>query len=501
MSTSVLVCAPTPFEARPLRGVLPNTSVRCTGPGPIASRRAGRSAALRGAAGLAVVGIGAGVQSGLETGDVVVATEVRGPRGEVVACPVAALLAATLRRAGLSVHTGPVASVNGLVGPRTRHRLAATGVLCADMESAWLLEGARTSAPAVLRVVADPADRPLLRLDTWRRIRQAVGVLPRLGDSLDAFAAATGPRRILLAAPRSFCAGVVRAIDVVERALEQRGAPVYVRRQIVHNTHVVGDLQARGAVFVDELDQVPRGASVVFSAHGVSPVVRAQARSMDLDVIDATCPLVTKVHTELRRFADSGDTVLFIGHRGHEETEGTMGERPAHSVLVEDESQAASVQVLDPDHVSYLVQTTLAAEEVQAVVDVLRRRFPRLRAPASEDICYATTNRQQALREIALESELVLVVGSTTSSNSTRLVELAERLGRPAHLVDDVRDVDLRWLAGVSTVGITAGASAPPAAVDDLLRALHGLGPVEVLERRVTTENVHFTVPKEVRTR
>jgi 4-hydroxy-3-methylbut-2-enyl diphosphate reductase len=293
---------------------------------------------------------------------------------------------------------------------------------------------------------------------------------------------------------------VERAIEVVERSLAQRGAPVYVRKQIVHNQHVVADLQQRGAVFVEELDEVPSGETVVFSAHGVSPAVREQATQRGLDVIDATCPLVTKVHTEVRRFSDRGDTVIFIGHAGHEETEGTMGERPEHTVLVENAEDARTVQVPDPDRVSYLVQTTLSVHEVDGIVEVLRSRFPNLRAPASDDICYATTNRQEALTAVATESDLVLVVGSQNSSNSQRLVETAQRLGTEAHLIDDVGDVDLAWLRGVETVGLTAGASAPQALVDEVVAALRGLGAVQARSRQLVTEDVRFTLPKEVRT-
>ncbi|WP_204366970.1 4-hydroxy-3-methylbut-2-enyl diphosphate reductase [Nocardiopsis chromatogenes] len=306
---------------------------------------------------------------------------------------------------------------------------------------------------------------------------------------------------MLLAAPRSFCAGVERAIEIVERALEQRGSPVYVRKQIVHNTRVVADLQERGAVFVDELDAVPEGETVVFSAHGVSPAVREEAERRGLDVIDATCPLVTKVHTEARRFASRGDTVVLIGHGGHEEVEGTLGEAPSRTVLVQTPQEAARLEVPDPGRVSYLTQTTLAVDETAQIVDVLRDRFPDLRGPASDDICYATTNRQDALAAIASESDTVLVVGSDNSSNSVRLVELAERNGTPAHLIDGPGDIRPEWLAGARTVGLTAGASAPPALVDAVVAALRGLGPLSVTEYETARETVHFTLPTPVRRR
>jgi 4-hydroxy-3-methylbut-2-enyl diphosphate reductase len=303
----------------------------------------------------------------------------------------------------------------------------------------------------------------------------------------------------LLASPRSFCAGVERAIAVVEQLLEARGGPIYVRKQIVHNTHVVADLQARGAVFVDELDSVPDGATVVFSAHGVSPAVRAEAASRGLETIDATCPLVTKVHAEARRFAARGDTVVLIGHAGHEEIEGTLGEAPDQTILVQSVDEVAELVVADPARVSYLTQTTLAVDETTEIIQVLRARFPALRGPASDDICYATTNRQHALQAIADASDLVLVVGSKNSSNSLRLVELAQRHGIPSYLIDDVGDIRTEWLDGVEVVGVTAGASAPPRLVDAVIAALAELGPVTVVEREITRENIRFTLPPVVR--
>jgi 4-hydroxy-3-methylbut-2-enyl diphosphate reductase len=304
---------------------------------------------------------------------------------------------------------------------------------------------------------------------------------------------------VLLAAPRSFCAGVERAIAVVEQLLDQRGGPIYVRKQIVHNLHVVADLQARGAVFVDELDAVPDGATVVFSAHGVSPMVRTEAADQGLEVIDATCPLVTKVHVEARRFATRGDTVILIGHAGHEEVEGTLGEAPGRTILVQNASEVAELEVADPGRVSYLTQTTLAVDDTVEIIKALRARFPALRGPGSNDICYATTNRQDALSAIAAESDLVLVVGSANSSNSVRLVELARRHGTPSYLIDDAGDIRPEWLDGVGVVGLTAGASAPPQLVDAVITALAQLAPITVVERETTRETVHFTLPAAVR--
>ncbi|MGH3882999.1 MAG: 4-hydroxy-3-methylbut-2-enyl diphosphate reductase [Pseudonocardiaceae bacterium] len=306
-------------------------------------------------------------------------------------------------------------------------------------------------------------------------------------------------RTLLLASPRSFCAGVERAIAVVEQLLDQRGGPIYVRKQIVHNIHVVADLQERGAVFVDELDAVPDGAPVVFSAHGVSPAVRTEAADRGLEVIDATCPLVTKVHAEARRFATRGDTVILIGHAGHEEVEGTLGEAADQAVLVQTVDEVAELEVADPERVSYLTQTTLAVDETTQIVAALRARFPALRGPASDDICYATTNRQDALKVIAEESDLVLVVGSANSSNSVRLVELARRRGIPSYLIDDPGDIRPEWLDEVGVVGLTAGASAPPQLVEAVIAALAELGPVTVVERETTRETVSFTLPAAVR--
>ncbi|MER5862836.1 4-hydroxy-3-methylbut-2-enyl diphosphate reductase [Kitasatospora sp. NPDC002040] len=308
-------------------------------------------------------------------------------------------------------------------------------------------------------------------------------------------------RTVLLAAPRSFCAGVERAIHAVERLLDAPGrrAPVYVRKQIVHNTHVVAGLAARGAVFVEELDAVPEGATVVFSAHGVSPEVREQARERGLTVVDATCPLVTKVHSEARRFAARGDTVVLIGHAGHEEVEGTLGEAPQAMLLVETAEQAAGLEVADPSRVSYLTQTTLAVDETAGVVRALRGRFPLLQSPPGDDICYATTNRQLAVEAVADRADLVLVVGSANSSNSVRMVEVVRRGGTQAHLIDDASGIDPAWLAGARVIGLSAGASAPPELVAGVIEALGAHGAVTVEELTTTVEDVNFAPPAPVR--
>ncbi len=307
------------------------------------------------------------------------------------------------------------------------------------------------------------------------------------------------PRRVLLAAPRGYCAGVERAIDIVEVALATYGAPVYVRKQIVHNLHVVRDLETRGAVFVDELEEVPEGATVVFSAHGVAPSVHAEARTRSLRVIDATCPLVTKVHQEARRFAAKGYDIVLIGHEGHEEVVGTMGHAPRAVHLVGDEEEAARVEVADPERVAYLTQTTLSVDETAGVVDTLRRRFPVLAGPRSDDICYATQNRQAAVKALARDCQLVLVIGAENSSNSVRLVEVARSAGCQAHLVSEAAAVDPAWFDGVDTVGISSGASAPEWLVDELVAALRERGATEVRQVQVLPEDVHFALPGQLR--
>jgi 4-hydroxy-3-methylbut-2-en-1-yl diphosphate reductase len=300
-------------------------------------------------------------------------------------------------------------------------------------------------------------------------------------------------RVLLLAAPRSLCAGVERAIETVGQLLETNGAPVYVRRQIVHNTYVVEKLRSRGAIFVEELDEVPDGACVVFSAHGVAPSVRQEGRRRALTTVDATCPLVSKVHAEARRYADRGDTVLLIGHADHEEVVGTMGEAPPGKItLVESIGDAENVVVDHPEQVSYLTQTTLSVDETRQIVDALRRRFPALKGPPDEDICYATTNRQNALAAVAREADVVLVVGSQNSSNSVRLVEVSRTLGTPAYLIENARRIKTSWLRNASIIGLSAGASAPPDLVDEVIARLRNMGPLEIQERRVATETEHF---------
>ena len=311
---------------------------------------------------------------------------------------------------------------------------------------------------------------------------------------IPAFAA---PRQVLLAAPRGYCAGVERAIDIVEVALATYGPPVYVRKQIVHNLHVVKDLETRGAVFVEELDEVPEGATVVFSAHGVAPSVHAEAKARGLRVIDATCPLVTKVHQEARKFAAKGYDIVLVGHEGHEEVVGTMGHAPRAVHLVGDEEEAARVEVADPERVAYLTQTTLSVDETAGVIGTLRERFPVLTGPRSDDICYATQNRQAAVKTLPATASWCLVSGQN-SSNSVRWSR-SPAAGCQAHLVSEASLIDPAWFEGVDTVGISSGASAPEWLVDELVAALRERGATEIREVEVIPENVHFALPGTLR--
>ncbi|WP_018658277.1 4-hydroxy-3-methylbut-2-enyl diphosphate reductase [Actinomadura flavalba] len=307
-------------------------------------------------------------------------------------------------------------------------------------------------------------------------------------------------RRVLLAKPRGYCAGVDRAVEAVEVALEKYGAPIYVRKQIVHNVHVVKTLEEKGAIFVEETEEVPKGAIVVFSAHGVAPVVHEEAAGLDLRTIDATCPLVTKVHKEAVRFAKDDYDILLIGHEGHEEVIGTSGEAPDHIHLVDGPDDVANVQVRDPERVAWLSQTTLSVSETLETVAKLRERFPHLTDPPSDDICYATQNRQVAVKEMAADSDLVIVVGSRNSSNSVRLVEVALEHGAAAsHLVDYADEIDESWLDGVTTVGVTSGASVPDVLVQGVLAWLAERGYADVTEVESVKEKVHFSLPKELR--
>jgi 4-hydroxy-3-methylbut-2-enyl diphosphate reductase len=307
------------------------------------------------------------------------------------------------------------------------------------------------------------------------------------------------PEKLLLAAPRGYCAGVDRAVQTVEHALELYGAPVYVRKEIVHNKHVVQELRARGAVFVESETEVPEDATVVFSAHGVAPTVHSNARRRSLRTIDATCPLVTKVHVEAKKFAADGYTIVLVGHAGHEEVEGTMGEAPDQIVLIESVEDVDRLEVEDPSKVAYISQTTLSVDETRAIIDRLRERFPAIVGPRTDDICYATTNRQAAVKQLARECDIVLVIGSRNSSNSNRLVEVAREHGAASHLIDNERQVREEWLAGMRVVGITSGASAPENLVQQLVEFFRARGTTDVRELEVVQEDVRFMLPKAIR--
>ncbi len=307
------------------------------------------------------------------------------------------------------------------------------------------------------------------------------------------------PDKIILAAPRGYCAGVERAVQAVEAALELYGAPVYVRKEIVHNKHVVDQLRERGAIFVESEEEVPEDATVVFSAHGVAPTVHANAEQRRLRTIDATCPLVTKVHVEARRFAADGYTIVLIGHDGHEEVEGTMGEAPGHIVLVQCEEDVERLEVEDPSRMAYISQTTLSVDETRSIINRLRERFPQIVGPRTDDICYATTNRQAAVKQLARVCDLVLVIGSRNSSNSNRLVEVARECGAESHLIDNERQVQEEWLEGKRQIGITSGASAPEELVQRLVEFFRARGTTDIEELDVIREDVRFMLPKSIR--
>src|SRR5688572_15226282 len=310
---------------------------------------------------------------------------------------------------------------------------------------------------------------------------------------------ATTPEKLFLAAPRGYCAGVDRAVQTVERALELYGPPVYVRKEIVHNKHVVEQLAKRGAIFVDQETEVPEGKTVVFSAHGVAPSVHANAAARELKTIDATCPLVTKVHVEAKKFAAEGYTIVLIGHEGHEEVEGTMGEAPDHIVLIETEADVDALEVEDPDRVAYISQTTLSVDETRAIINRLREKFPNITGPRTDDICYATTNRQAAVKQMATQCDLVLVIGSTNSSNSQRLVDVARDSGARSHLIDNETQVQEEWLEGARVVGVSSGASAPEELVERLVQFFRDRGTETVETFEVLREDVRFMLPKVIR--
>lgn len=449
---------------------------------------------------VAVAGLAGGLRDDLEPGTVVVANRVIDEAGNVAAqLSSAALLAAELTARGHKAVVGTVISARNVVqGSQRRAVLASLGAVAVDTETAWLLTNEWGLPSVAVRVIVDTPGRELRSLATVTSGIKALGVLSRAARVIAEWSDSLDEREIVLASPRSFCAGVDRAIQTVEKAIDKFGAPVYVRRHIVHNRHVVADLEARGAVFVRDLDEVPDGATVIFSAHGVAPSVRRIAADRGLSVVDATCPLVSKVHHEVRRFAARSMQVVLIGHAGHDETEGTLGEAPNIS-LVENPADVARLEVSDPERLAYVTQTTLSPDDVASVVGELTRRYPGVVGPASADICYATQNRQDAVRMIAPKCSMVIVVGSPSSSNANRLVEVARRHGSKAVLVEDERDLRFEHVRGASVLGVTAAASTPPHVVDAVVDALRSFGPTHITQVSTVAENASFSLPMEVR--
>jgi 4-hydroxy-3-methylbut-2-enyl diphosphate reductase len=441
------------------------------------------------------VGVAGGLAPELTPGDIIIASELRSTESSTSRnIPGSSLLSHEFRRARFSVHLGPLVTSPTYVASGDRAELAASGALAVDMESSWVMDYLPNNPLAVVRAISDTSTTGPVRGGL-----RALGALAQTRAPLVRWAKACGEHEVILASPRSFCAGVDRAIETVERALEQHGAPIYVRRQIVHNLHVVRRLETMGAIFVEELDQVPDGAVVVLAAHGVSPEVRREGAGRDnLTVIDATCPLVAKVHTEARRYASQDYSIVLIGHAEHEEVQGTLGEAPEHITLVDGIDDVATL-ALDDRPVAYLTQTTLATDETAAIVAALRDRYPEITAPATDDICYATQNRQDAVRSIARRCDLMLVVGSSNSSNTARLVEVAQREGCRAELLEDASHLELSWLSGARTIGVTAGASVPESLVGGVVNSLASLGPVHLSEERIVQETVHFALPTRVR--
>ena len=450
-------------------------------------------------AAVAVAGLGGGLGDDLVPGELVVADRLIDTEGtEVARLASAPLLSAELRRLGLRARTGTIVSTDHIVTGDERAALAALGATAVDMESTAVAAQGWGMPLAVLRAISDTPGEELFSPAGARGAWAGLRALRASRHALANWAAAVGQREILLAEPRSFCAGVRRAIETVERALDRYGAPVYVRRQIVHNAHVVSQLEEAGAVFVEELAEVPDGSCVVFSAHGVGTAVHEEAAARQMFTIDATCPLVSKVHNEARRFAGSGRQLVLIGHAGHDEVEGTLGTVPGTALV----SSADDVTVIDLDPsrpTAFITQTTLATDEVAGVITALGQRFSDLARPAASDICYATQNRQEAVRQMAPDCDVVLVVGSPNSSNSNRLVEVARRCGTSAHLVDSKLDLRLSWLVGARRVGVTAGASAPEELVREVVDCVAALGSASVEERSTGNEHVSFPLPMEVR--
>ncbi len=445
---------------------------------------------------VALVGVAGALHPELVPGDLIIASELRSTETTASRMlPASPLLAAEFRRSGLAFRTGPVVTSPKYVSNNQRATLAASGALAVDMESSWVMDYLPNNPLAVIRSISDTTTTGPLRGGL-----RALGALSAARGPLQRWADVCGEHEIILASPRSFCAGVERAIETVKRALAMFGAPVYVRRQIVHNLHVVRGLEKEGAIFVEEMHEVPDGATVVLAAHGVTPEVRSEATDReDLNVIDATCPLVAKVHVEARRFAAQEYDLVLIGHADHEEVIGTMGEAPDRIRVVSSLDDVEQLDLNPERPLAYLTQTTLAVDETAEIVDALRTRVPAMVGPNSNDICYATQNRQDAVRSIAHRCDLMLVVGSRNSSNTARLVEVAEREGCRAELIEDASQLELSWLMGARSIGVTSGASVPEVLVEEVVRSLSSLGPAHLSEERIVQETMHFALPTKVR--
>jgi 4-hydroxy-3-methylbut-2-enyl diphosphate reductase len=489
--TGLVICTALSVESRALlsglRALADRPKVVRVGMGP---ERAAHAAALLPPFGaLAVTGFCGALDDDLRPGDVLVATEVRSG-DQVWPCPSAPLLAGELARAGLPARTGPLLTAPHVVSGAERRRLARRGARAADMESAPLAAAAGGLPFAAVRVVVDTPAAPLLSLATLNGAMTARRTLSRVGPVLARWAAAAGARRVLLARPRSHCPGVQRAISLLEQTLDLYGAPVYFRTRALRDSPVLRELEHRGAVFVDDLDEVPKGAVTVLSPHGASPGVWAEAARLGLHLIDATCPLVAELHAQARRLATRGDLVAFVGRAGHEEAEGLLSGVPGSVALVRDSRAATDAANLPAGRrISYLVQTTLAADEAEEAVTAIRRRFPDAEGPPAELVCQTATDRGMAVQAVAPECDLVLVAGTAGSPDARRLAGIAARHAPAVQLVRGPQDVPLDRLAGVRTVGLTACASAPSSVVDAIVAALEGLGPVTAEERQPAGES------------
>lgn len=497
-ASRLLILAPLEIEARALRVSTSDrgdtTQVVKIGMGSKKAAQAAKHLADRAGGAVAIAGLCGGLLPGVDRGDIIVASEVRGPNGAVIVLPSAPAVAQALRLAGLNVRVGPILSVKHAVFGSRRGRLGRSGAMGIDMESYWLLQGltdvdqhgkdpvAASASFCVIRAVSDTIGAGLFGGMVPTGWLKACRSLRRCGAALEVWASAVGSRQVLLARPRSFCGGVKGAIRLTEEALAINGAPVYVLHEIVHNRHVVDHFKERGVVFVPDIAEVPAGELLVFSAHGVGQAERERAARRGLRVVDATCPLVAKVHAKAKSFAERGLHVVLIGKKGHDEVMGVMGEAPDSIQLVENLEDIEQLDLDGGRNIAVLTQTTLIPHQVEDLIAALEQRFPGRIVPPGLDVCYASQERQHAVRRVAPHCDLMLVLGSPNSSNSKRLVEEAAQVGTSARLVDDESEVDLAWLSGVQTLGLTAGASAPESLLERMIDFVGSLGECDVRE-------------------